>query len=131
MEEVTSWVRSYRGADVASDHHLVVAQLILRLAANKLSGQRVTRKKSDIDKFNHGEKKNKFQEEFKKSLDQERVNDLTLLWTSDINQGSYARQKRKHIRAKPKYSVEGLDHGRDVERNKTRKTTKQKINSKR
>ena len=43
-------VRSYRGADVASDHHLVVAQLRLRLAANKLSCQRVTRKKFIIEK---------------------------------------------------------------------------------
>jgi len=34
-------VRSYRGADVASDHHLVVAQLKLKLAANKTSSQRV------------------------------------------------------------------------------------------
>jgi hypothetical protein len=32
-------IRSYRGADVASDHHLVVAQLRLKLAANKLPGQ--------------------------------------------------------------------------------------------
>ena len=32
-------VRSYRGADVASDHYLVVAQLKLKLAANKPSNQ--------------------------------------------------------------------------------------------
>jgi endonuclease/exonuclease/phosphatase family metal-dependent hydrolase len=32
-------VRRYRGADVASDHHLVVAQLRLKIAANKSSGQ--------------------------------------------------------------------------------------------
>jgi hypothetical protein len=72
-------VRSYRGADVAIDHHLAVAQLILKLAANKLSGQRVTRKKFNTDKFNHGEARKKFQDELKKSLDQERINDLTLL----------------------------------------------------
>jgi hypothetical protein len=70
-------VRSYREADVASDHHLAVAQLILRLAANKLSGQRVMRKKFNVDKFNRGETRQKFQEELK-NLDQERVNDLTL-----------------------------------------------------
>jgi len=32
-------VRSYRGADVASDHYLVVAQLKLKLAANRSSNQ--------------------------------------------------------------------------------------------
>ena len=48
-------VRSYSGADVASDHHLVETQLRLKLAANKSSGQRVTRKKFNIEKFNHGE----------------------------------------------------------------------------
>jgi hypothetical protein len=76
------------------------------------------RKKFNIDKFNHGETRNKFQEELKNSLDQERINDLTLLWTLDSNEGSYARQKRKHFRDKPKNSLEGLDHGRDVEWNK-------------
>ena len=34
-------VHSYRRADVASVHHLVVAQLKLKLAANKTSSQRV------------------------------------------------------------------------------------------
>jgi len=32
-------MRSYRGADVASDHYLVVAQLKLKLAANRSSNQ--------------------------------------------------------------------------------------------
>jgi len=72
-------VRNYRGADVAIDHHLVVAQLILKLAANKLSDQRVTRKKFNTDKFNYGETRQKFQDELKKSLDQERINDHTHL----------------------------------------------------
>jgi len=48
-------VRSYRWADVASDHPIVVPQLRLKLAANTLSGQRVMWKKFNIDKFNHGE----------------------------------------------------------------------------
>jgi hypothetical protein len=48
-------VRSYRGAAVATDHHLVVVQLRLKLAANKISSQRVTRKKFNIEKFHHGE----------------------------------------------------------------------------
>jgi endonuclease/exonuclease/phosphatase family metal-dependent hydrolase len=69
-------VRSYSGADIASDHHLVVAQLRLKLAANKLSGQRVTRKKFNIEKLSHGETRKKFEEELKKSLDQERMNEL-------------------------------------------------------
>jgi hypothetical protein len=69
-------VRRYRGADVASDHHLVVAQLRLKLAANKSSGQRVTRKKFNIEKFNHGETRKKFEEELKKSLYQKHMNEL-------------------------------------------------------
>ena len=75
------------------------------------------RKKFNVDKFNRGETRQKFQEELK-NLDQERVNDLTLFWTLDSSQRRYARQKPKHIRAKPKNSLEGLDHGKDVERNK-------------
>jgi endonuclease/exonuclease/phosphatase family metal-dependent hydrolase len=35
-------VRSYRRTGVASDHHLVVAQLRFKLAANKPSSQRTT-----------------------------------------------------------------------------------------
>jgi hypothetical protein len=56
-------VCSYRGADVASDHHLLVAQLRLKLAANKTSSQRVTRKKFNKETFNHGEIRKKFEEE--------------------------------------------------------------------
>jgi hypothetical protein len=39
------------GADVASDHHLVVVQLKLKLAANKVLNQRVTQKKFSIEKL--------------------------------------------------------------------------------
>jgi hypothetical protein len=53
-----------------------VAQLRLKLAVNKLSGQRVTRKKCNIEKFNHGGTRKKSEEELK-SLDQERMNKLT------------------------------------------------------
>jgi len=45
-----------------------VFQLKLKLAANKLSGQRVTWKKFNIEKFNHGETRKKFEEEIKKSI---------------------------------------------------------------
>jgi hypothetical protein len=43
-----------------------VAQLRLKLAANKSSGQRVARKKFNIEKFNHKETK-KFEEELKRA----------------------------------------------------------------
>ena len=43
------------GADVASDHYLVMAQLKLKLAANRLSNQRVIRKKFNIEKLNQRE----------------------------------------------------------------------------
>lgn len=66
---------SYKGVVVASDHHLAVAQLRLRLAANKLSGQRITRKKFNTEKFNHGETGKKFEEEIKKS--RSRAHELT------------------------------------------------------
>jgi hypothetical protein len=69
-------VRSYRGADVASNHHLVVAHLRLKLAAHKVSGHRVTLKKFNIEKFNHGETREKCEGELKKNLDQERINEL-------------------------------------------------------
>ena len=76
-------VRSYRGADVASDHHLVVAQLKLKLAANKTSSQRVTQNKFNIEKLNYGEIRKKCEEELKESLEQENMDELdpTEHWT--------------------------------------------------
>ena len=62
--------RSYRGAEVASDHHLVVAQIRLKLAINKIFSQQITWKKFNIGKFTHGETRKKFEEELKESLDQ-------------------------------------------------------------
>jgi exonuclease III len=76
-------VRSYRGADVASDHYLVVAQLKLKLAPNRSSNQRVTRKKFNIQKLNHRETRKKFEEELKDSLEQVYMeeSDPTEQWT--------------------------------------------------
>jgi len=69
--------------DVASDHYLVVAQIKLKLAANKTPSQRVTRKKFNIEKLNHGEIRKKFEEELKASLEQEKMQELypTEQWT--------------------------------------------------
>ena len=69
-------VHSYTGADVASDHHLVVAQIRLKLAINKISSQRITWKKFNIGKFTLGETRKKFEEELKESLDQVYMNEL-------------------------------------------------------
>ena len=69
-------VRSYREADVASDHHLVVAQIRLKLAINKISSQRITRKKFNMGKLTLGETRKKFEEELKESLDQGYMNEL-------------------------------------------------------
>jgi hypothetical protein len=63
-------VRSYKGADVASDHYLVVAQIKLKLAANRSPNQRVIRKKFNIEKLNQRETRKKFEEELKNSLEQ-------------------------------------------------------------
>jgi len=63
-------VRSYRGTDVASDLYLIVAQLKLKLAANRSSNQRVIRKKFNIEKLNQRETRKNFEEELKDSLEQ-------------------------------------------------------------
>jgi hypothetical protein len=44
-----------------------VAQLKLKLAANKPSNQRVKQKKLNIEKINHREIRKKFEEELKKA----------------------------------------------------------------
>ena len=53
-----------------------MAQIRLKLALNKISSQRITRKKFNIGKFTLGETRKKFEEELKESLDQVYVNDL-------------------------------------------------------
>ena len=76
-------VRGYRGVDVASDHYLVVAQIKLKLAANKTHNQRVTLKKFNLETLNHGEIRKKFEEELKESIEQEKMQELdpTEHWT--------------------------------------------------
>ena len=61
----------------------MVAQLKLKLAPNKTSGQRVTRKKFNIEKLNHGGTRNMFEEERKEILEQENMDELdpTEHWT--------------------------------------------------
>jgi hypothetical protein len=106
-----------------------VAQLRLKLAANKLCGQRVRRKKFDTEKFNHGEIRKKFGEELKKSLYQERMNELysSEHWTV-LKEAMFAKIE----------SILGLrqrNHSKDWITEETwseinvRKATKQKINS--
>jgi hypothetical protein len=67
---------SYRGADIGSDQHLVVTQLRLKRAINKISNQRITQKKFNTEKFTQREKRKKFEEELKESLDQVYMNEL-------------------------------------------------------
>jgi hypothetical protein len=99
-------VCSYRRADVASDHHLVMAQLRLKLEVNKTSGQWVIWKKFNIEKFNHRGTRKKFEEKLIKSLHQERVNELNPSehWTT-IKEAMLAKSEsilglsqRKHLK---------------------------------
>lgn len=78
------------GADVAIDHYLVVAQLKLKLAANRSSNQRVIRKKFNIEKLNQRETRKKFEEELKDSLEQVYMeeSDPTEQWTKSRRQCS-------------------------------------------
>ena len=71
------------GADVVTDHYLVVAQLKLKLAVNRSSNQRVIRKKFNIEKLNQRETRKKFEEELKDSLEQVYMeeSDPTEQWT--------------------------------------------------
>ena len=123
------WQDNNRRADLASDHHLVVAQLRFKLAANKSLGQGVEWKKFNIEKFNHGETWKKSEEELQKSLDQERMNELnpSETWTA-IKEAMLAKSE----------SILGLSHRKHSKdwtteetwnRIKVRKVTKQKINN--
>ena len=53
-----------------------MAQIKLKLAANKISSQRVTWKKFNIEKLNYGEIRKKFEEELNESLEQEKIQEL-------------------------------------------------------
>ena len=106
-----------------------MAQIKLKLAANKTSSQRVTRKKFNTEKLNHGEIRKKFEEELKESLEQEKMLELdpTDQWT-----------KIKEILSSKGENVLGLrqrTNARDWILEETRseinrrKITKQKINN--
>jgi len=53
-------VRAYRRVDAASDRYIVVAQITLKLAANKNTQSTGTWKKFNTEKLNHGEIRKKF-----------------------------------------------------------------------
>ena len=95
-----------------------MAQLRLKLAANKLSGQRERRKKFNIEKFNHGETRKKFEEELKKSLDQEHTNELNFCEHRIVLIEAVLVKSESILGLSKKKALEGLDNGRDVEWNK-------------
>jgi hypothetical protein len=105
-----------------------VSQLRLKLAANKLSGQRVTRKKFNIEKFNHGRIRKKFEEELKNGLHPERMNELKSSehWTV-LKEATLAKSESTFGLSQRKHSKDWITEETWKEIN-VRKATKQKIN---
>jgi len=106
-----------------------VAQIKLKLAANKISSQRVTWKKFNIEKLNYGEIRKKFEEELKESLEQEKMQELdpaehwTKIQDKMSSKGENVLGLRQRTNARDWISGETWS---EINR---RKITKQKINN--